>query len=419
MRTRALLCLSFGLGGSLFACTPARCTTDNHCGHGQVCVPSGICLNSCTSNAQCGAEQTCNERNVCVSVNSGCSVSSDCGPGRICAPGGTCMSTTNPSGDAGPQGPVSCGGQRFDSSATAANILIVLDHSCSMEEIIANSGRSKWDTATTAVRNVTQQNAGNDKLHFGLQLFSLDVSACNPGQIDVPIGPSTMNAISGALPPSAGGNATPIGAALHVAASSGQLTDVTRANYVLLITDGIENCNGAPVAEVEGLFSRSVRTYSVGFGSDVDEARLEQMAVRGGTARATTPRYFQADNPSDLEAALRSIASGAASCDFTLNAAPPDPNKLFVAVDGQFFPRDPMRVAGWDYQAAGNRVTLYGPACDIVSQRPGAAVSIIFGCPDDTLTEVGNGGRLDAGIVSTGDGGFAWPADAGTVPEIN
>lgn len=419
MRTFLLLCLSVELGLSLSACTPARCTADSHCGSGQVCVPSGICLNSCTSNSQCGAEQTCNARNVCVSGATGCSVSSDCAAGQICAPGGVCMTSVNPMVDAGPQQPVSCGGQRFDASATAANILIVLDHSGSMEEIIANSGRSKWSTATQAVRNVTQQNAGNDKLRFGLQLFSLQTSACNPGTIDVPIGPSTMNAISSALPANAEGNATPIGGALNVAANSGQLTDVTRANYVLLITDGMENCNGAPVAEVEGLFSRGVRTYSVGFGSDVDEARLEQMAVRGGTARATTPRYFQADSPTDLEAALRSIASGAASCDFTLSATPPDPNKLFVAVDGQFFPRDPMRVAGWDYQAAGNRVTLYGPACDIVSQRPGAAVSIIFGCPDDTLTEIGNGGRLDAGVVVTSDGGFAWPADAGTIPEIN
>ena len=130
-------------------------------------------------------------------------------------------------------GPISCGGQKFESTPTAANILIVLDHSCSMQEVIANN-RSKWDTATTVVRSVTSQNAGNDKLRFGLQVFSLDVSACNPGHIDVPGGPGSSSAISSALPLDAAGNATPIGAALYVAATSGQLTDVTRANYVLL-----------------------------------------------------------------------------------------------------------------------------------------------------------------------------------------
>ncbi len=408
-----LLCLT--VGTLLSACGQARCTENTQCGSGQLCVPSGICLTACQTVAQCSGGQTCNARGVCVSATTGCAASADCAAGQICAPGGTCMTGgTSTQVDAGP---VSCGGQKFEATATEANILIVLDHSCSMQEVIANA-RSKWDTATTAVRNVTAQNAANDKLRFGLQLFSLQTSQCNPGQINVPVGVSTANAISSALPAQAQGNSTPIGGALHVAATSGELTDTTRANYVLLITDGMENCGGAPVAEVEGLFSRGVRTYSVGFGSDVDEQRLTQMAIRGGTARATTPRYFQADNPVDLEAALSAIASGAASCDFTLTSTPPNPAKLFVAVDGQFFPRDPARISGWDYQAAGNRVTLYGPACDIVSQRPGARVSIIYGCPDDSLTERGPGGGLDAGIIETSDGGFEWPSDAG-IPEIN
>jgi len=66
----------------------------------------------------------------------------------------------------------------------------------------------------------------------------------------------------------------------------------------------------------------------------------------------------------------------------------------------------------------GNRVTLYGPACDLVSRRPGAIVSIIYGCPDDSLTERGPNGGLDAGIIETSDGGFEWPSDGG-IPEIN
>ncbi|MDP2274470.1 MAG: vWA domain-containing protein [Archangium sp.] len=412
---RALLFVfAAGAALSLSACSQARCTENSQCASSQVCVPSGICLTACQTAAQCGDEQVCNPRGVCVSGATGCAVSTDCAAGQICAPGGMCMTGGTSMVDAGP---VSCGGQKFGSTATEANILIVLDHSCSMQELIAGS-RSKWEIATAAVRNVTSQNTGNAKLRFGLQLFSLQPSMCNPGRIDVPVGPSTMNAISNALPANAEGNTTPIGAALSVAANSGQLTDATRANYVLLLADGMENCNGAPVTEVEGLFSRGVRTYSVGFGSDVDETRLTQMAIRGGTARASTPRYFQADSPTDLEAALAAIASGAASCDFTLTSTPPDASKLYVAIDGQFFPRDPARIAGWDYQAAGNRVTLYGPACDIVSQRPGARVSIIYGCPDDGLTERGPGGSLDAGIVETSDGGFAWPSDAG-IPEIN
>ena len=410
-----LLCLTVGVG-LVFTSCQGRCTTDAQCGSGRVCVaPAGVCLTACQAPAQCASGQLCNAKGLCVS---GCTASSDCGPGQTCGVSGTCVGGGSSTSAAADAGPVTCGGQKFEATATPANILIVLDHSCSMQEIISNN-TSKWATATAAVRTLTSQNATNDKLHFGLQVFSLNPNACDPGHIDVAVGGSTASAISSALPSTAEGNATPIGAALHVAATSGQLVDVTRANYALLITDGIENCGGAPVAEVEGLFARGVRTYTVGFGSDVDVNRLTQMAVKGGTARATMPRYFQADNTADLGAALTAITSGAASCDFTLTTTPPNSASLYVAIDGQFFPRDPSRVAGWDYQAAGNRVTLYGPACDIVTQRPGAKVSVIYGCPDDTLTERGPNGGLDAGIVNLGDGGFAWPADGGAIPEIN
>ena len=71
-----------------------------------------------------------------------------------------------------------------------------------------------------------------------------------------------------------------------LAATSGELTDTTRANYVLLITDGMENCGGAPVAEVEGLFSRGVRTYSVGFGRPA-----------GGAFTVDTGRYTRCGRP--------------------------------------------------------------------------------------------------------------------------
>jgi hypothetical protein len=220
-------------------------------------------------------------------------------------------------------------------------VLIVLDHSGSMQEVITNN-RTKWDTATAAVRNLTARNT-NGQLRFGLQLFSLQGAQCQAGQVVVNVGPGTSTLISTALPAVANGSGTPLGAALRVASQAPDIADPTRANYVLLLTDGMENCNGSPVMEVQGLFTRGVRTYTVGFGSDVDANNLNQMAIRGGTARATSPRYFQADDPTELEAALSSIASGAASCDFTLAQTPPNPASLYVAVDGQFFPRDPSR----------------------------------------------------------------------------
>lgn len=391
---------------TLSACeTTPRCAIDADCDVASLCAPSGVCLARCQAAAECGAGERCGAASACV-AQGGCAVAADCGAGELCRPGGVCTPATVREGDDAEA--KTCGGQKFEAQATEANVLIVLDHSGSMMEQLP-TGQSKWQVAASAVRQLTAQNAG--RVRFGLQMFSFNAQQCMPGQVLVPVAGDSVTAISNALPSLADGRMTPIGGALQAAARSGALDDATRANFVLLLTDGMENCGGAPVAEVEALFARGVRTWAVGFGDAVDPQMLSQLAVRGGTARATAPRYFQADDPSSLQQALGAIAQGALGCDFTLSQVPPNPANLFVAVDGAFIPRDATRTAGWDYLAQGNRVTLYGPACDLVSQRPGAKVSVVYGCPDDALVETGPGGTLDAGVGS-------WPVDGG-FPEIN
>jgi Ca-activated chloride channel family protein len=300
-------------------------------------------------------------------------------------------------------GPPSCGGELFEATRTEANVLIVLDHSGSMMEQVA--GTTKWAAATEAVKAITA--AYDAQLRFGLQMFSFRSQVCHPGQVLVAPAERTSAAIAAALPATADGRQTPVAGALRVASQVPQLQDATRANVVLLITDGKENCGGAPATEVERLFGRGVRTYVVGFGGEVDQDNLSAMAIKGGTARMSTPRYYQADNSTELRQALSAIAQGALGCDFRLTSTPPDPAKLFVAIDGQFVPRDPNRIAGWEYSPSSNRITLYGPACDALANTPGARLSIVYGCPDDSITEGGGGGGTGR------DGGFTFDLDAG------
>jgi hypothetical protein len=335
----------------------------------------------------------------------GCGSNADCtGAGEVCHPGGTCgvPTSTSPGIDAGP---ASCGGEKFEATRTEANMLIVLDHSGSMMEQVG--GLTKWDAAVAAVRSLTS--ATGDQIRFGLQVFSFQQQICHPGQVLVTPGPSTAGAIVAALPSDADGRQTPVAGALTVARQVPELADTTRANFVLLITDGKENCGGDPVQAVSDLFAKGVRTYTVGFGDAVDAQNLNQMAIQGGTARAGSQRYFQADSPADLQAALSSIAQGAIGCDFKLTQTPPDPAKLYVAIDGQFVPRDANRVAGWEYTPATNRVTLYGPACQALTNTPGAKLSIVYGCPDTTITETGPGGGPRDG------GGYTFDLDGGMI----
>jgi hypothetical protein len=297
----------------------------------------------------------------------------------------------------GTGGGSSCGGELFQSTHVQANFLIVLDHSGSMMETI--NGMSKWALASTAIKQTTTQY--QSQIRFGLSMFS-SVTQCDPGMNYVPVGDSTAMAIGTALPPTADGRGTPIGGALHIAAGNAGLMDPTRADFVMLVTDGKENCGGNPVDEVKAMAMANIKTFVVGFGADVDATTLNNMAVYGGTARNTTPRYYQADDQMSLNAAFASIAAGAVGCDFKLSMAPPDPNKITVYVNGQMIPRDPAKHVGWDFNSPTyDRITLYGSVCDAVANNPGAQVQIVYGCPDGIVEGPGDAGQidLDAGII--------------------
>lgn len=281
-------------------------------------------------------------------------------------------------------------------------MLIVLDKSGSMNESVGT--QTKWQAATGALRSVTSQYGA--QIRFGLWQFS-SPTQCDPGAQAVAVGDNTAQAIATAMPATANGNGTPIGAALERARVVPELNDPARANFIVLVTDGKENCNGDGQAAVTSAFGANIKTYVVGFGpqADVDPTLLSNMAVAGGTARNVTPRYYQADNPQELNAAFSAIAQGAIGCDYKLAQAPPDPKKLYVSVNGTIVPNDPSKVAGWNYDPATNRLTLYGPACDLVTQNSAAKVNIVYGCPDTTLLE-DPGAKRDGGINWNWDGGW-------------
>ncbi len=83
---------------------------------------------------------------------------------------------------------------------------------------------------------------------------------------------------------------------------------------MLLITDGCETCSGDPVTAVSSLYKSGVKTFVVGFGSGVCSSTLSQMATAGGTALASSTKYFQANNSAQLVTALMSVAQLASCC---------------------------------------------------------------------------------------------------------
>jgi hypothetical protein len=200
---------------------------------------------------------------------------------------------------------------------------------------------------------------------------------------------------------------TPTAQALELLATYPALLYPAREHFVLLLTDGLPNCNGAlsnstcactapacadprnclddaeALAAIKELRARNVRTLVVGFGADLGPASavLEAMAVEGGMARAcpngtdaecapgtcvtatkrcSTP-YYQAADGAALESAFYKIGQllpVVDPCLYRLDVTPPDARLLTVSVDGVAAATGPET---WTYDAG--KVTFTGELC--------------------------------------------------------
>lgn len=269
----------------------------------------------------------------------------------------------------------------------------------------------------------------------GLALFPADSSCGATATIDVALpAPTavdtgneatlTMNAQQvntriQAISPTGG---TPTGASLNFLGNySGLLDDDARDDYIVLLTDGLPNCNAnnpnntcnAPnpncrcttgatcgstlcalgcldqdgaVAQIVANKAKAINTIVVGFGADTGVGDgpvvLQAMAQAGGfprncpmgtdaecginnscnTATKTCAKaFYQATNAAELSAALKAISDAITSgnpCEFALDAQPTDPRFLAVIVNDQNVASGPNT---WTY--GGGKVTFGGQIC--------------------------------------------------------
>jgi hypothetical protein len=338
-----------------------------------VCDPAtGTCSAdvSCGTHADCGNGAFCGEDGYCAPSTTGspCDSDANCISGEYCI-GGRC----------------GCLGEQYGAENVPPNLLIVLDRSSSMNDNIG--GGTKWEIAQAAIADILA--AYGDQVYFGLMLYpGLDLSCntgveCGPGSVFVDVGPGTAAAINDAM--SAAQTCrfgTPTAEALTVLVDYAGLKDTTRANYILLVTDGQSTCDD-PVPVVAALQAETppVKTFVVGFGDGVDPAELDAMATAGGTARSGgPPYYYQADDAASLMDAFTTIAGSVLSCSYTLSSVPDDINVLYIYFDNVEVSRDTARADGWDYDPSTNQVTFYGPACDALRSGQVSDLVIVYGC---------------------------------------
>jgi len=304
--------------------------------------------------------------------------------------------------------------------AEPPNIYFVLDRSGSMLE------GGKWDVVRQVVAQILR--GLGPRANFGATVFpGFEKSACALPREVLPISPgdppgadgNTTNALLQATSGAPSGG-TPTAQALRSVLPI--LRNATGKSFVILATDGGPNCNAAAscsfdrcmpnIESADGcspggprncceppdgfreacldspatssavlaLKAAGIPVYVVGLpGTAQYGALLDQLAVNGGTALATSPRYFKVDLANNqLLVALKKIAAKiVATCDFTLKEAPADARRVNVYLDEVVLPRDPVN--GWKID--GGTVTLVGEACSKVLNGDVLDVRIIAGCP--------------------------------------
>jgi hypothetical protein len=335
--------------------------------------------------------------------------------------------------DAGTTKPPGCG-QKDDGSycdcldtplfAEAPNIYFVLDRSGSMSE------DNKWGQVRQVVAQVLR--GLGPRANFGATLFPGfdDSASCSPPIAAMPItpgdppgstdGPTTKKLLTATQ--SAPGGGTPTAEALRSVLPI--LRGAKGKTFVILATDGGPNCNGAAscpsnmcqpniegvqgcsltgpsccepptgvrescldsgatVSAVSALKAAGIPVYVVGLPGTSTPAYatlLDELAVAGGTALQSSPKYYKVGTANDtaLLVALKKIAAQiVATCEFKLNETPAQANQVNVYLDELVVPKDPVN--GWKIEGA--TVTLLGDSCTKVLAGDILDVRIITGCP--------------------------------------
>jgi von Willebrand factor type A domain len=309
------------------------------------------------------------------------------------------------------------------------NLMLLVDKSGSMADpVTPPSGPSKIVVLQQVMGQfLTTPDGGSPVARVGLAEFpdqscvattASDVLASLPpasaGDADSVLEAATVaaNTALQTLTPSGG---TPTQASLqYIAGNIAELSDPSRQDFVLLLTDGLPNCNNtldantctctssahppcsantdcldkdATVAQIETMkATQNIKTIVIGFGADVvgsvPQATLEAMAEAGGFVRkcpntsdscgsgndcvlATglcSQQFFQATDGPTLTEALAEIGSTLTqtACVYNLDEAPSDPSLISVVLDGTPYLSGPDT---WTYNASKNQIVFQGALC--------------------------------------------------------
>src|SRR2546430_2530421 len=140
-----------------------------------------------------------------------------------------------------------CGAMEFALTRIPPNVMLVIDRSGSMGQSIGGgSATTKWDDLKTAVASLVTNY--DSEMRLGAAIFSSDGN-CAAANIDVPLASTAGATVEQKLAAQGPSGNTPTAYALDTVIAKGMVNDATRANYVVLATDGQPNCTDVDVTK--------------------------------------------------------------------------------------------------------------------------------------------------------------------------
>lgn len=180
-------------------------------------------------------------------------------------------------------------------------ILFILDAS--------NSMNAMWDgqTRITAAKELLIRSMDSIKdipnLEMALRVYGHQsivtptFQDCNDTKLEVPFGPNNFGAIRGKLHLIQAKGTTPIARSLEAAASD--FPDAVAKNIIILITDGLEACDGDPCVIAKKLRDKNINVTPFVIGLGLDLSYLEKFECIG--------EYSQAESKLQFKEALENI----------------------------------------------------------------------------------------------------------------
>ena len=333
-----------------------------------------------------------------------------------------------------------CGVTSVEATFSAANVLLVIDKSGSMDDQPEGFELNKWDALKAALAPALE--AVQEEMSFGLLLYPFNQQSeipldCFEGCCQVPQGseaievgvaPGTGSAskVMAALDAAAPGGGTPTAAALDAALAyftTGDGKELKGDRFVLLATDGGPNCgessttcaadhctpnldglcpadqgnccrgegsycldDAAVLQKIRALADASVPTFVIGIpGTESYAEYLEAFATAGGVPNPKKhPAYYAVSAERGVEGLTRTFRDITThlvrSCEVDLGQVAADKRLVNVAVDCDIVPSEDG--AGWDIaDDAPTTLVLAGDTCNRVKREGARRIDVVYGCP--------------------------------------